>query len=77
MCRLSGLQPVIEKVSGFLLYVPVVNTCSLSSPDESLILTFPKELGLKPVEVTILEDGKIGINVPDEVMIVRSELLVS
>ena len=44
-------------------------------PGESLILTFPEEIGLEPVEVTILEDRKIGIDAPDEVDIVRSELL--
>ena len=43
---------------------------------ESLVLTFPDELGLDSVEVTILDDGKIGIDAP-EVEIVRSELLYS
>ena len=46
-------------------------------PGESLVLTFPEELGLGPVEVSILEDAKIGIDAPDEVKIVRSELLDS
>ena len=44
---------------------------------ESLILTFPDELGLDPVEVTILGGRKIGIDAPDDVEIVRSELLTS
>jgi len=44
---------------------------------ESLVLTFPDELNLDPVEVTILEDRKIGIDAPDEVEVVRSELLYS
>jgi len=34
-------------------------------PGESLILTFPEELGLNPVEVTILDDRKIGIDAPE------------
>ena len=46
-------------------------------PGESLVLTFPDELSLDPVEVTILDDRKIGIDAPDEVEIVRSELLYS
>ena len=44
-------------------------------PCESLILTFPDELGLEPIEVTILDDGKIGIEAPDDVAIIRAELL--
>jgi len=44
-------------------------------PGESLILTFPDELDLDPVEVTILDDRKIGIDAPEEVGIVRTELL--
>ena len=31
-------------------------------PGESLILNFSDELHLDPVEVTILENGKIGID---------------
>ena len=46
-------------------------------PGESLVLTFPDELGLEPIEVTVLYDRKIGIDAPDEVEIVRSELLYS
>ena len=46
-------------------------------PGESLILTFPDEFGLDSVEITILDDRKIGIDAPDEVEIVRSELLYS
>lgn len=46
-------------------------------PGESLILTFPDELGLDPVEVTIFEGSKIGIDAPDEVEILRAELLES
>lgn len=44
-------------------------------PGESLILTFPDELGIEPVEVTILDDRKIGIDAPNEIEIVRSKLL--
>jgi len=44
-------------------------------PGESVILTFPERFGLKSVEVTILDDRKIGIDAPDEVKIVREELL--
>ena len=40
-----------------------------------MILTFPDELDLGPVEVTILDNGKIGIDVSDEVEILRSELV--
>ena len=46
-------------------------------PGESLILTFPDELGLEPVKVTMLESGKIGIDAPDEEEIEKSELLTS
>jgi sRNA-binding carbon storage regulator CsrA len=44
-------------------------------PSESLILTFPDELDLDPLEVTILDNGKIGINALDEVEILRSKLV--
>ena len=44
-------------------------------PGESLILTFPDELGLEPVEFIILGDGKIGVDSPEVVNIVRIELL--
>ena len=46
-------------------------------PGESLILTFPEEVGLDPVEVIILDDRKIGNEAPGEVEIVRTELLDS
>ena len=44
-------------------------------PGESFILSFPDGLGIEPVEVTILDDRKVGIDAQDEVMIVRKELL--
>ena len=44
-------------------------------PGESLVLPFPEEVGLEPVEVTILDNGKIGIDAPEEVLILREELL--
>ena len=44
-------------------------------PGESLILTFPDEFNLEPVEFIILGDGKIGIEAPDDVAIIRAELL--
>ena len=46
-------------------------------PGESLILTFPDELGLEPVEISVFEGGKIGIDEPEEIEILRSELLTS
>ena len=46
-------------------------------PGESLVLTFPEELGLDTVVVTIFENRQIGNDAPDEVEIVRSELLTS
>ena len=44
---------------------------------ESLILTFPDDLDTEPVTVTVLDNGNIGIDAPDEVEIVRAELLDS
>lgn len=46
-------------------------------PGESLFLTFPNQLGLEPVEVIVLDDGKIGIDAPDEAGIARAELLAN
>ena len=46
-------------------------------PGESLAFTFPDNLDLDPVEVTMLDNGKIGIDAPNEVEIVKSELLTS
>ena len=31
-------------------------------PGESVILTYPTELDLEPITITILEDGKTGID---------------
>ena len=44
-------------------------------PGESLVLTLPDDLGIEPITVTVLENGKIGIEAPDEVGIIRAELL--
>jgi carbon storage regulator CsrA len=44
-------------------------------PGESLVLNLPDDLGLEPIEVTILGDGKIGVDAPDDVAIIRAELL--
>ena len=41
-------------------------------PNESIILEVPN---LDPVKITVFEDGKIGIDAPDEVLILREELL--
>ena len=41
-------------------------------PGESIILEIP---GVEPVTITLLENGKIGIEAPDEVQIIREELL--
>ena len=38
-------------------------------PGESLVLTFPDDIRLDPVKVTMFENGKIGIDAPDEVAI--------
>ena len=46
-------------------------------PGESLVLTLPNDLGIESITVTMLDNGKIGIDAPDEVEIVRSELLTS
>jgi len=40
-----------------------------------LVLTLPDDLGIEPITVTVLDSGKIGIAAPDEVVIVREELL--
>jgi len=41
-------------------------------PNESIILEMP---GIEPVTITVLENGKIGIEAPDEVQIIKEELL--
>lgn len=44
-------------------------------PGESVILTYPTELDLEPITITILEGGKIGIDAQQQVQILRSELV--
>ena len=44
-------------------------------PGESVILTYPTELDLEPITITILEDGKTGIDAQQQVQILRSELV--
>ena len=44
-------------------------------PDDFIVLTFPHESGLDPIEVTILDNVTIGIEALDEEKIARSELL--
>ena len=46
-------------------------------PGDSLIPNFPEELGIDTVDATIPDDGKIGIDAPEEIEILRSELLDS
>jgi carbon storage regulator CsrA len=46
-------------------------------PGESLVFTFPDDLDLEPITIITLQDRRIGIEAPDEVEIVRSELLDS
>ena len=41
-------------------------------PNEAIILEAPN---LKPITITVLENGRIGIDAPAEVQIVRNELL--
>ena len=41
-------------------------------PNESIILEVP---GHKPITITMLENGKLGFDAPDEVKIIREELL--
>ena len=41
-------------------------------PNESIIIEVP---GNEPITVTMLDNDKIGIDAPDEVKIIREELL--
>lgn len=41
-------------------------------PNESIILEIPN---MKPITVTMLEGGKLGFDAPEEVKIIREELL--
>ena len=42
------------------------------NPGESIILEHPN---IEPITITVLENGKIGIDAPAEVQIIREELL--
>ena len=44
-------------------------------PWRILALTLTDDLGIESITFTVLENGKIGIEAPDEVRIVRAELL--
>ena len=41
-------------------------------PNESIIIEVP---GIVPITVTMLENGKLGFEAPEEVKIIREELL--